>query len=760
MVALVDYPIRWYSRILSESQGTAPNSLYLLSHADRALVSGGTVYVDHSTYNQSVAFLGTGIVQSTGAAFYGTSGIVFTGSTATADAARIVWNMPTITATTATEARPALGIESILKFNTLSTSTVYVWWDIGSTVARSDYGEAFFVHNGTDWLIRVNWFRTAVGMYLSRDWKCVSLTTASWHHFALVREDGSLTGSRRVTVFQNGSQLELVAGGNPTGGSGHWSDVAGNFTGPQGTHFAWGGQVASFGGTGNSFRPFAGYMDEMRFIFDSLHDGVVYTSVTSVYTFSVPTAAYPPLDVTSTSGALTMALNSTTLFCTTDGGLNLGSSSSQWNDLFVTGTAYIDAIGENLPILGTARVIFNSTTVNSYILSSAAGFLTLVAGTQIDLQANIGVSAKNFIFDTATGVKFGTTTNVKMAFFGSSPVVQQTGNIVAALSNLGLVVNGTLGISFTATVTTTSAAYTLTTADEYLVCESGTSFAVTFPFAVAGSHEFMVKNIGAGTVTLTANTIDRLDGGTTIALAQWEKSRLFDYRAATGDVNTYTALLLHFDGVDASTVFEDGSPYQHSLVSQGTAEIDTAQSQFGGASGLFDNTDSFLSLPYHSVFAFGSKNFTFECWIRLAATGSNAIFSQVAGSAHYMYWAFEGTGLRFRDFTGVNNIDFTRTPTINVNSWHHLAVTRSGATFYMHVDGMITGATYTNANSITARTDSLDIGGLAGPGAYIFNGWIDEMRWDIGIARYTTASFSVATAAYTNATSGLWITIH
>lgn len=62
------------------------------------------------------------------------------------------------------------------------------------------------------------------------------------------------------------------------------------------------------------------------------------------------------------------------------------------------------------------------------------------------LYGNLTLLAKNLITDTTTGTQIGTATTQKLAFFGSTPVVQQTGNIATALSTLGLVTLGKVAV--------------------------------------------------------------------------------------------------------------------------------------------------------------------------------------------------------------------------------------------------------------------------------------------------------------------------
>jgi hypothetical protein len=62
------------------------------------------------------------------------------------------------------------------------------------------------------------------------------------------------------------------------------------------------------------------------------------------------------------------------------------------------------------------------------------------------------------------------------------------------------------------------------------------------------------------------------------------------------EADSYTKLLLHMNGADAPTVFTDSSLSGNTVTVAGNAQIDTAQSKFGGASGLFDGNDA-LTLP-------------------------------------------------------------------------------------------------------------------------------------------------------------------
>ena len=59
----------------------------------------------------------------------------------------------------------------------------------------------------------------------------------------------------------------------------------------------------------------------------------------------------------------------------------------------------------------------------------------------------------------------------------------------------------------------------------------------------------------------------------------------------------------------------------------GNAQIDTAQSKFGGASALFDGTGDYLTASPR-INLTSTDNFTLECWIRVPnITGDKVILS-------------------------------------------------------------------------------------------------------------------------------------
>jgi hypothetical protein len=69
-------------------------------------------------------------------------------------------------------------------------------------------------------------------------------------------------------------------------------------------------------------------------------------------------------------------------------------------------------------------------------------------------------------------------------------------------------------------------AYTITTTDFLVECTSGT-FAVTLPSAAAlVGYSFQVKNSGTGTITVTPDGSETIDGATTKDLVQYDAMKI------------------------------------------------------------------------------------------------------------------------------------------------------------------------------------------------------------------------------------------
>src|SRR5215510_10654891 len=108
-------------------------------------------------------------------------------------------------------------------------------------------------------------------------------------------------------------------------------------------------------------------------------------------------------------------------------------------------------------------------------------------------------------------------------------------------------------------------------------------------------------------------------------------------------------LLIHCNGTDGSTTFTDSSVSAHTVTADGNAQVDTAQSQFGGASALFDgNVDKLEITGTLGDFNFGTGEFTIDFWIRFSSvSGDQNIFdfSNFGNVTPQCYCYFSGGSL-------------------------------------------------------------------------------------------------------------------
>ena len=213
-----------------------------------------------------------------------------------------------------------------------------------------------------------------------------------------------------------------------------------------------------------------------------------------------------------------------------------------------------------------------------------------------------------------------------------------------------------------------------------------------------------------------------------------------------------TLLLLHMDGTDASTLFLDDNGATRSRVgvsALGNAQIDTAQSYFGGASALFDGTTDYLSIDSTAL---SSSAFTIELWARITTKG---VMSMITG--------YDGASIQFGMYLDSNvnlglltYINATATvldslngglgySAINTGQWYHIALVKDGTSWKWFVDGSLMESA--TATVDWSGADRIYVGAQAA-GAASWNGHIDEVRIS-NTARYT-AAFTPSTEPFQN----------
>jgi len=168
-------------------------------------------------------------------------------------------------------------------------------------------------------------------------------------------------------------------------------------------------------------------------------------------------------------------------------------------------------------------------------------------------------------------------------------------------------------------------------------------------------------------------------------------------RTRFGGNDSYTKLLLHFDGEDEATSTVDSSSAGHTHEAfAGNAQLDTAQKKFGASSLLLDGTLDSISFSDHADWYFGTGDFTVDGWFRwnaLPGTGVQmALVTQRYDASNY--WALlveESSGsyiFRMSFVDGGNyKINLAATTSLSAGEWYHLAFVRGGTSGYIFLSG-------------------------------------------------------------------------
>lgn len=192
------------------------------------------------------------------------------------------------------------------------------------------------------------------------------------------------------------------------------------------------------------------------------------------------------------------------------------------------------------------------------------------------------------------------------------------------------------------------------------------------------------------------------------------------------------SLLLHFNGANGSTTFTDTSGTPKTPTVAGDAKISTAQSKFGGASGIFDGTGDYVDFAGFS--ALGTGDFTAEAFVRVASASSflTVLDTRVGGATGVALYV-GGSGL---SMSLANNSTVTISPSSSlapINVFYHLAIARESGTIRAFVGGALVGSV-SDTRSLTGNTIRV---GTSSSGSQGFAGHIDELRITAGVARYT-----------------------
>lgn len=213
----------------------------------------------------------------------------------------------------------------------------------------------------------------------------------------------------------------------------------------------------------------------------------------------------------------------------------------------------------------------------------------------------------------------------------------------------------------------------------------------------------------------------------------------------TGDPDfASVVLLLDFAGADGATDITDLSNSGHVDSFFGQAQVDTAVQFLGVNTLLCDGVGDFVTFPDSPDWDFGTSDFTIELGVRLAETDKTYGFISTYDPPNG--WLIQRTNTGLLRFGVGDTSLYSEAWAATIDTFFHIAVSRSGTDLRVFVDGVQLGATVTDSTNFVGSTADAFLGSLSAA-LQPLDGFVGAVRVTKGVARYT-ANFTPLTEFY------------
>ena len=519
-----------------------------------------------------------------------------------------------------------------------------------------------------------------------------SILNNAWHHVAVVRNSGT------ITIYFDGTSVGTVSNSTDYSNQTLTYDIG------------YGNQSAG--------RYLTGKLSNFRIV----NGTAVYTSnftppstpLTNITNTKVLTFQNPTL-IDNSSSARSLGVSGTqNIFIDNPFGYT-GQSKTSYTPSLHGGSAYFDGTGDYLSTFAVNWSTFGSFTIEFWVYHnsmSASNQTYLSTGSTgytnfynySDGRIGVGIQGTNEIATASGSIKANQWQHVTYTYNGTTTKIYVDGIMLAS---------GT-----TAVYSNNSAA---------LQIGNGLSTQPVFGY-------MSDVRITKGTPIYTSNFVPP-----TAPLTNYSTS----YPAQ---------LLLNFN--NGGIIDQHGT---NVLETAGDAQISTAVKKYNNSSIYLGGSGNYLQIPASTNLDFGTSDFTIECWVynqSIAANYPTFISSITGWSSGASSHRFNNIGYSNKFWFGLNGSGgvasgdpfMASTNTFSFDTWYHYAITRSGNTWRMFVNGNLEN-TQTFSGSYNASLGGMRLGYATWDGANgWFKGYLDDLRITKGYARYT-ANFTAPAAA-------------
>jgi len=210
--------------------------------------------------------------------------------------------------------------------------------------------------------------------------------------------------------------------------------------------------------------------------------------------------------------------------------------------------------------------------------------------------------------------------------------------------------------------------------------------------------------------------------------------------APKGDTNA--TFYMPFDNVG---VYNKNNHYRFMSLA-GNVSSSTAQTKYAAASIYFDGNGDYINMTSVPAKSIATGDFTIETWVYPTASGhSNGTAIVFIGDANVSTGADIQVGIYItssnefilRPYSGTTDYGMTSSAQ-SLNTWHHLAITRSGNSFKGFVNGTQVGTTQTISGALNDATNCQIGLWTYASNNYYYTGYVENLQIIQGVAKYTS----------------------